>query len=274
MRRLAHALALVTAAVTFVLILFGGLVTNTGAALAVPDWPTTFGHNMFLYPWSKMVGGIFYEHSHRLIGALVGLLTVALGAALWPRARPALARRRRRGHGRRPGGPRRAARRAGAGHARHPARVSGPGLLRAARRRGAPARPARGRPSLRGLSPATRALTIAAAALVYLQIVFGALLTHAGPIDLHLAGALAVFALAPIVTARLRRTPDPVAARGGAGAARPARRPAPARRRRLRGRFSPGPLPGGLARCSRCRSPIAWREPSPGSRRRARAASG
>ena len=65
------------------LILFGGLVTNTGAALAVPDWPTTFGYNMFLFPWSRMVGGIFYEHSHRLMGALVGLLTLALAAALW-----------------------------------------------------------------------------------------------------------------------------------------------------------------------------------------------
>ena len=59
-----------------------GLVTNTGAALAVPDWPSTFGHNMILFPWSRMVGGIFYEHSHRLIGALVGLLTLALAGAL------------------------------------------------------------------------------------------------------------------------------------------------------------------------------------------------
>ncbi len=65
------------------LIVAGGLVTNTGAALAVPDWPTTFGHHMFLYPWSAMVGGVFYEHSHRLLGALVGLLTLGLAAALW-----------------------------------------------------------------------------------------------------------------------------------------------------------------------------------------------
>ena len=71
---LAHRLALATAAATVILIVFGGLVTNTGAALAVPDWPTTFGHNMFLYPWSGMIGGIFYEHSHRLLGATVGLL--------------------------------------------------------------------------------------------------------------------------------------------------------------------------------------------------------
>jgi cytochrome c oxidase assembly protein subunit 15 len=53
--------------------------------LAVPDWPTTFGYNMFLYPWSQMVGGIFYEHSHRLLGSLVGFLTVFLAASLWYR---------------------------------------------------------------------------------------------------------------------------------------------------------------------------------------------
>ena len=78
-----HRLAIVTAAATLLLIFVGGLVTNTGSALAVPDWPTTFGHNMFLYPWSQMVGGIFYEHSHRLIGSAVGMLTVALAVALW-----------------------------------------------------------------------------------------------------------------------------------------------------------------------------------------------
>jgi cytochrome c oxidase assembly protein subunit 15 len=64
------------------LIVAGGLVTNTGAALAVPDWPTTFGHNPFLFPWSGMVGGVLVEHGHRLLGAAIGLLTVALGAAL------------------------------------------------------------------------------------------------------------------------------------------------------------------------------------------------
>jgi cytochrome c oxidase assembly protein subunit 15 len=78
-----HRLACVTALATLVLIVAGGLVTNTGAALAVPDWPTTFGHNMFLFPWAGMVGGVFYEHSHRLLGAAVGLLTVALAAAVW-----------------------------------------------------------------------------------------------------------------------------------------------------------------------------------------------
>ncbi len=78
-----HRLAVVTAAATLLLIFVGGLVTNTGSALAVPDWPTTFGHNMFLYPWSQMVGGVFYEHSHRLIGSAVGMLTVAVALSLW-----------------------------------------------------------------------------------------------------------------------------------------------------------------------------------------------
>ncbi len=75
--------ALVNAISTLVLIFVGGLVTNTGAGLAVPDWPTTFGHNMFLFPWSQMVGGVFYEHGHRLIGSIVGLLTLALAIMLW-----------------------------------------------------------------------------------------------------------------------------------------------------------------------------------------------
>lgn len=78
-----HRFALLTAAATSMLILAGGLVTSTGSGLAVPDWPTTFGHNMFLYPLSNMVGGIFYEHSHRLLGAVVGLLTLGLALMLW-----------------------------------------------------------------------------------------------------------------------------------------------------------------------------------------------
>jgi cytochrome c oxidase assembly protein subunit 15 len=80
-----HRFALLTAVATFPLLFVGGLVTSTGAALAVPDWPTTFGYNMFLYPMSGMVGGILYEHSHRLLGALVGLLTILLAVGLWLR---------------------------------------------------------------------------------------------------------------------------------------------------------------------------------------------
>jgi cytochrome c oxidase assembly protein subunit 15 len=78
-----HRLAVITAVATFPLLFIGGLVTSKGAGLAVPDWPTTFGYNMFLYPWSKMVGGVFYEHSHRLAGSVVGLCTIFLALGLW-----------------------------------------------------------------------------------------------------------------------------------------------------------------------------------------------
>ena len=67
-----HRLAVLTTAATFLLILAGGVVTNTGTGMAVPDWPTTFGYNMFLYPLSRMTGGVYYEHAHRLFGSLVG----------------------------------------------------------------------------------------------------------------------------------------------------------------------------------------------------------
>ena len=77
-----HRLAAVTAAATFLLILVGGVVTSTGTGMAVPDWPTTFGYNMFLYPWSKMVGGVLYEHTHRLLGSLVGALALTLAVVL------------------------------------------------------------------------------------------------------------------------------------------------------------------------------------------------
>lgn len=73
-----HRIARLTAGATFLLIVIGGIVTSTDSGLAVPDWPTTFGYNMFLYPLSEMVGGILYEHSHRLMGSLVGILTIAL----------------------------------------------------------------------------------------------------------------------------------------------------------------------------------------------------
>jgi cytochrome c oxidase assembly protein subunit 15 len=68
-------------AATFLLVIAGGLVTSTGSGLSVPDWPTTYGQNMFTFPPSKWVGGIRFEHSHRLIAASVGLLTVVL--AVW-----------------------------------------------------------------------------------------------------------------------------------------------------------------------------------------------
>ena len=77
-----HRTARLTAGATFLLIVIGGIVTSTDSGLAVPDWPTTFGYNMFLYPLSEMVGGILYEHSHRLMGSLVGILTIALSVLI------------------------------------------------------------------------------------------------------------------------------------------------------------------------------------------------
>ena len=51
--------------------------------MAVPDWPNTFGYNMFFFPVSRWVGGVFFEHTHRLIASSVGLLTVILCVALF-----------------------------------------------------------------------------------------------------------------------------------------------------------------------------------------------
>jgi cytochrome c oxidase assembly protein subunit 15 len=210
--RLAHGLACATVGATLVLILFGGLVTNTGAALAVPDWPTTFGHPMFLFPWSAMVGGVFYEHSHRLLGALVGVLTLTLAVALARHGRPlawlglvAVVVVGLQGV---LGGLRVVLR-------EEPLAIVHGCLAQAffalvaalafltSRHRQAPAR---------GVDPALRGFTVLTAALIYVQIVFGALVTHAGRLDLHLGGAVAVLVLSPMVTARLVRTGDPVAA--------------------------------------------------------------
>ena len=68
---------------TVLLVLAGSLVTSTGSGLAVPDWPTTYGWNMFTFPPSKWVGGIFYEHGHRLIASTVGFLTIILAGWIW-----------------------------------------------------------------------------------------------------------------------------------------------------------------------------------------------
>lgn len=74
--------AMVAAATTLLLIVAGGIVTGQQAGLAVVDWPNSFGSNMFLYPLSRMTGGVYYEHSHRLIGSLVGLTTLVLAVQL------------------------------------------------------------------------------------------------------------------------------------------------------------------------------------------------
>jgi cytochrome c oxidase assembly protein subunit 15 len=73
-----HRFGVLTAACTLALIFIGGLVTSTGSGLAVPDWPLSYG--MVMPP---MVGGVFYEHGHRMAASLVGLLTLALAIWTW-----------------------------------------------------------------------------------------------------------------------------------------------------------------------------------------------
>ena len=68
---------------TLFLIFIGALVTSHDAGLSVPDWPQTYGQNMFMFPYSKWIGGIFYEHGHRLFASIVGLLTVIQAALLF-----------------------------------------------------------------------------------------------------------------------------------------------------------------------------------------------
>ena len=70
-----------TAFATLGLIGVGGVVTSKGVGMAVPDWPNTYGYNMFFFPFSQWVGGILWEHSHRLFASGVGLLTLIL--AIW-----------------------------------------------------------------------------------------------------------------------------------------------------------------------------------------------
>jgi len=81
-----HRLACLLAAVVFPLIWVGGLVTTTDAGMAVPDWPGTYGYNMFLYPIETWLYGpfdLFIEHGHRLLGALAGLIAIALVVATY-----------------------------------------------------------------------------------------------------------------------------------------------------------------------------------------------
>lgn len=78
-----HRFATFVAACTVLLLTAGGMVTSTRSGLAVPDWPNTYGHFMFSFPWEKMVGGIFYEHGHRMIASTVGMLTIVLAVWTW-----------------------------------------------------------------------------------------------------------------------------------------------------------------------------------------------
>jgi len=80
-----HWFAVLTALFTFLLLGAGGLVTSHEAGMSVPDWPNSYGYNMFLFPPSQWIGGIFYEHTHRLIASGVGLMTTILAVWLWLR---------------------------------------------------------------------------------------------------------------------------------------------------------------------------------------------
>src|SRR5258708_37633407 len=82
---LLHKYSRLVVASTILLILAGSFVTSTESGLSVPDWPTTYGQNMFTFPLSKMVGGIRFEHTHRLVASTVGFLTIVLAFWLWRR---------------------------------------------------------------------------------------------------------------------------------------------------------------------------------------------
>jgi heme a synthase len=78
-----HWFAVLTAIATFLLLGAGGLVTSHEAGMSVPDWPNSYGYNMFAFPISKWTGGIFYEHTHRLWASVVGLMTTILAVWIW-----------------------------------------------------------------------------------------------------------------------------------------------------------------------------------------------
>src|SRR5436853_67998 len=75
-----HRFAVFTACATLLLIVAGALVTSNDAGLSVPDWPTSFGS---LYKMPRMVGGVVYEHGHRMVAEFVGLLTIVLAIWTW-----------------------------------------------------------------------------------------------------------------------------------------------------------------------------------------------
>ncbi|HEY8901766.1 MAG TPA: COX15/CtaA family protein [Chthoniobacterales bacterium] len=77
-RRFLHWFAVFIAVWTWIVVISGGSVTSRNAGMAVPDWPTSFGYNMFLFPVSMWVGPIFYEHTHRLMASCVGGFVLAL----------------------------------------------------------------------------------------------------------------------------------------------------------------------------------------------------
>ncbi len=89
-----HRWAVALVCATFPMIWIGGLVTTTGAGMAVPDWPNTYGYNLFLYPWQTWVFGpwkLFIEHGHRLFGTVVGMIAIGfLMSTFWCQKRAAI----------------------------------------------------------------------------------------------------------------------------------------------------------------------------------------
>jgi cytochrome c oxidase assembly protein subunit 15 len=77
-----HRYACFCAGSVLFLICIGGLVTSNEAGMSVPDWPNSYGYNMFFFPWQDWVGGIFFEHTHRLVASGVGVLLTLLAIAL------------------------------------------------------------------------------------------------------------------------------------------------------------------------------------------------
>jgi heme a synthase len=78
-----HRYILAVLVCVFLLVIAGGLVTSTQSGLSVPDWPNTYGHFMFAFPLDQMVGGIVFEHTHRMIASVAGMLTIAMAVWLW-----------------------------------------------------------------------------------------------------------------------------------------------------------------------------------------------
>jgi cytochrome c oxidase assembly protein subunit 15 len=75
-----HYFTLFVAIAAFLLLIAGGLVTSNNAGLAVPDWPTSFGS---LYKMPRMIGGVKFEHGHRMVAEFVGLLTIVVAVWTW-----------------------------------------------------------------------------------------------------------------------------------------------------------------------------------------------
>ena len=194
-----HRFAKFLVACTVLLILAGSLVTSHDAGLSVPDWPTSYGWNMFTFPPSMWVANILYEHGHRLIASTVGFLTIVMAVWLWiggPAPLAALVRRRHARLGRRAGPARRpdgAVLPAG-GHLDRARRPRGNFLLHDGRdrdlhvarldRRLRPATPGSTRTT--GLTAgrtrcaAAAAIATTATILIYTQILVGATMRHTG----------------------------------------------------------------------------------------------